>query len=59
MLYDVTYDTICNIMELVDGYKKESLQLDLVLIKSKESLRTGIELHDTCVDYLKCENNEF
>lgn len=55
MLYDITYETIYNIMVLIDGYTKESLQLDLIERKGKGSLRTGIELHDTCAEYIKYE----
>lgn len=53
MLYDITYDTIVDIMTLIDGYKKDNLVLDIVDRKSLESIREGIELHDTCADYLK------
>lgn len=55
ILYDVTYETIYNIMELIDGYTKESLQLDIIERVGKKSLRTGIELHDTCSEYIKYE----
>ena len=51
--YDITSGTICKVMTLIDGYFKENLQLDLIDKKSGESLRTGIELHDRCVDYLR------
>lgn len=53
MLYDITYDTIVDIMLLIDGYKKDDLVLDIVDRKSAESIREGIELHDICSDYLK------
>ena len=53
MFYEITSETICCIMTLLDGYKKESVQLDIVDRKSGESLRTGIELHDKCVDYIR------
>ena len=53
VFYDITSETICEIMVLIDGYFKENLQLDLIDKKSGESLRAGIELHDKCVDYLK------
>jgi hypothetical protein len=55
LLYDTTYETIYKLMELIDGYTKESLQLDLIEKESKESLRDGIELHDTCSGYIKYE----
>ncbi|MDL2302375.1 hypothetical protein LJC58_08470 [Lachnospiraceae bacterium OttesenSCG-928-D06] len=53
MLYEITYDTIYGVMELIDGYANENLKLDIVDRESKESIREGIELHDTCADYLK------
>lgn len=52
-LYDVTFETICGIMSLLDGYESKSVQLDIIDKATGESLRTGIELHDKCVDYLK------
>ncbi|OOM11651.1 hypothetical protein [Clostridium saccharobutylicum] len=55
LLYDVTYNTIYSIMELIDGYVKDSLELDIIDRKNKESLRTGIELHDTCASFVKYE----
>ena len=57
LLYDVTYETIYRIMEMIDGYSYCNLDLELDLIdrKSNESLRAGIELHDTCANYIKYE----
>ncbi|MFJ8462239.1 hypothetical protein ACIQ57_24515 [Lysinibacillus xylanilyticus] len=53
LLYDVTYDTIFNIMELIDGYTKDNLQLDIIDQYSKKSLKENIQLHDVCVDFIK------
>lgn len=53
LLYDVTYDTIYSIMELIDGYTKDSLQLDIIEKDSKKSLKENIQLHDVCVDFIK------
>ena len=53
LLYDVTYDTIFNIMELIDGYTKDNLQLDIIDQDSKKSLKENIQLHDVCVDFIK------
>lgn len=53
LLYDVTYETIYQIMEFIDGYTKKDLQLDLIEKNSKVSLRTDIELHDTCASFIK------
>ena len=53
LLYDVTYETIFNIMELFDGYTKDNLQLDIIEKDSKKSLKENIQLHDICVDFIK------
>lgn len=53
LLYDVTYDTIYSIMELIDGYTKDTLQLDIIEKESKKSLKENIQLHDVCVDFIK------
>ena len=55
LLYDVTYDAIYEVLVNIDGYGNRRLNLDLIDKKSKVSLRTGIELHDICADYLKYE----
>lgn len=55
VLYDVTYDTIYSIMELLDGYTKENLQLDLIEKDSKKSLKENIQLHDVCIEFIRCE----
>lgn len=55
LLYDVTYKAIYRVMELIDGYANPALKLDLVDITSNKSLRSEIELHDTCANYLKTE----
>lgn len=53
VLYDITTETICQVMSLLDGYGKKSVQLDIIDKISGESLRKGIELHDKCMDYLR------
>jgi hypothetical protein len=53
LLYDVTFDTIYSIMELIDGYTKDNLQLDIIEKVSKKSLKENIQLHDVCVDFIK------
>ncbi|MFS0592684.1 hypothetical protein AB1L05_13920 [Cytobacillus horneckiae] len=53
LLYDVTYDTIYSIMELIDGYTKDNLQLDIIEKESEKSLKENIQLHDVCVDFIK------
>lgn len=53
MLYNISSDTIYQIMELLDGYQNDLVQLDIIDKKTKRSLREGIELHDTCVSFLR------
>ena len=55
IFYDITSETICQVMTLIDGYINEDIQLDLIDKKSGKSLRTGFELHDKCVDYLRLD----
>ena len=54
ILTDITYDTIFRIMELIDGYRNDGLQLDLIDKNTFESIKNGIELHDQCPEFLKC-----
>lgn len=56
LLYNATYEAITDICELLDGYTSDKLQFDIIDKKSNQSLRTGIELHDVCADYLKWED---
>lgn len=51
-LYDVTYETIYRMMELFDGYVKDSIKIELVDVKSGQSISDGIQLHDMCVDFI-------
>ena len=57
VLYSATYEVIERICELLDGYGgNPRLELDLIDKKSNIPLRTGIELHDDCADYVKWED---
>jgi len=55
LLFNATYEAICDILVLIDGYKNDKLKLDLIDSISKVSLKTGIQMHDMCADYLKYE----
>ena len=50
LLYNVTYEAIISVCELLDGYTNDKLQLDLIDIRSGKSINDGIETHDK---YLK------
>lgn len=54
VLLDATYSTIAYVMELLDGYTNDNLQFEITSKKTNKSLKESIELHDTCVDFLKC-----
>lgn len=55
LLYNTTYEAIVSICELLDGYTNDKLQFDLIDRNSSESIKTGIQLHDACANYLKWE----
>ena len=50
-LYNVSYDTLVLMMELLDGYR--NMVLELSDKDSKEILNKDIQLHDGVVDFLK------
>ena len=52
MLKDVTYETIYRLMELLDGYRNESIKQNLVNIKTGNILNEHIEMHDLRADFL-------
>lgn len=54
--YEITFETIIRIMELIDGYSNQNIgRLKVVCEKSGESLKDNpyIELHDVVCNYLK------
>ena len=56
ILYDVTYDVIVRIMELLEGYANTDIgKLTVICDKSGERLTQNpkIELHDVVCDYLQ------
>lgn len=58
MLYDVTYEVITDIMELIDGYSSfSSDEHDIVNMVTGERLKENpfLELHDQTEDSLRCE----
>ena len=56
LLYNTTYEAIVSICELLDGYVSDKLQLDLIDRNSSKSIKSGIQMHDVCANYLKWEN---
>ena len=51
LLFNVSYDTLVLMMELLDGYR--NMNLELSDKESKEVLNKKIQLHDGVVDFLK------
>ena len=51
LLFNVSYDTLVLMMELLDGYR--NMNLELSDKESKEVLNKNIQLHDGVVDFLK------
>ena len=51
LLFNVSYDTLVLMMELLDGYR--NMNLELSDKESKEVLNKNIQLHDGLVDFLK------
>lgn len=51
LLFNVSYDTLVLMMELLDGYR--NMNLELSDKESKEVLNKNIQLHDGVTDFLK------
>lgn len=54
LLNDVTYETIYKLMELIDGYKNNSIRGEIINSVSGHTINSDIKLHDYCEEYLKC-----
>lgn len=52
LLNDVTYETICKIMELLDGYRNNNLKGLIIDNSSNKAINCNIELHDFCEEFL-------
>ena len=51
LLFNVSYDTLVFMMELLDGYR--NMNLELSDKENKEVLNKNIQLHDGVTDFLK------
>ena len=56
IIKDVTYEVIYRIMELLDGYRSNSIKYSVVNTKTGETINEDIEMHDLCEEFLKCTN---
>lgn len=56
-LYEITFDTICSILELIDGYKGSNcLGISLVDKESGQVINQDRFLHDRCEQYLRYQS---
>lgn len=53
ILKDVTYEVICGIMELLDGYRNDSLKCNIVNVRTGKTINDHIEMHDLCEEFLE------
>lgn len=56
LLNDVTYETICSVMELIDGCKNKNLYGKIISKRTGHEINSDINLHDSCEEYLKCSD---
>lgn len=54
LLEDATYEAICGMCEMIDGYGHDSRKYKLVNTSNGNTLNDNLELHDQCEDYLRC-----
>ncbi len=54
-LFNATYEVIVSLCEVLDGYN-DIINLELIDKENDLPLRTGIELHDVCEQYLNWKN---
>ena len=55
-LNDVTYETICWLMELIDGIENPQIRGNIIHLATGNKINEDIMLHDCCEDYLKCSD---
>ena len=54
LLEDATYEALCGMCEMIDGYGHNSAKYKLVNAQKGNMVNENLELHDHCVDYLRC-----
>lgn len=54
LLYDVTYETIYAIMEVLDGHKNKELRGEIINKSTGMRINSNDELHNHCEEYLIC-----
>ena len=53
LLYSASYNALYGFLELIDGYATDAIKVDLIDKETGISMRTNVELHDMCADYLR------
>lgn len=56
LLNDVTYETIYEIMELLDGYKSDNLQGYVINKHTGKIINLNTDLHNSCEECLNDSN---
>ena len=56
LLNDVTYETIYNLMELIDGLRNINIKGEILSLSSGNRINSNICLHDCCEEYLDCSD---
>ena len=56
LLNDVTYETIYNLMELIDGLRNINIKGEILNLPSGNRINSNICLHDCCEEYLDCSD---
>ncbi|NBH34371.1 hypothetical protein D3Z58_12560 [Clostridiaceae bacterium] len=56
LLNDVTYETIYNLMELIDGLRNINIKGEILSLSSGNRINSNICLHDCCEKYLDCSD---
>ena len=56
--YEITFDTIYFMLEMIDGYRGSNLGICLVDKESGQIINQDRFLHDRCEKYLRCKKEE-
>lgn len=58
MLDDVTFETIGRFLELIDGYRHDSIKYEIINKITGNSVNHNTDIHDYGVDYISYKNNK-
>lgn len=56
--YEITFDTIYSMLEVIDGYRGSDLGISLVDKKSGQIINQDRFLHDRCGEYLRYKGTD-